>query len=208
MNRLFDIFEQTTDAVFGIDQQGHVLFLNSACQALFGWSLADARDRHCSALLCGRDLHDRAFCGDNCPVPKQRSEHNRLNDFDLVVKQSNGNPVMVNINAYYTPASLRQTCRDISVFFSLRRVNCHRLIKRLACTSAQPKVTDFRQGKLTDRETGILRMASEGIKTVDIASKLCISQATVRNHFKNIYKKLDVHSRAQAIALAMNHGII
>lgn len=208
MSRLLDIFEQTSDAVFGIDSQGHVHFWNSACNALLGYSILETEGRHCSALLCGIDLQEKTFCSRNCPVPKQNSEPGTLHDFDLIVKRSNGNPVMVNINAYYTPESWLQRCRNISVFFSLRRVNSHRLIRRLASTSTQQHDNGFRPDTLTRREAGILRLASEGEKTAEIATRLCISQATVRNHFTNIYKKLEVHSRAEAIAYAMNHGII
>lgn len=208
MNKLFDIFEQTSDAVFGIDKQGYVHFWNTACNSLLGYSSPQVKGRHCSSLLCGRDLHDRKFCSHNCPVPKQRSEKARSHDFDLIVRQSNGNRVMVNINAYFTPASLAQKSGNISVFFSLRRVSCQRLIRRLANTSCAVDNNDFATKNLTSRESGILRLASEGNRTRDIAGQLCISQSTVRNHFKNIYKKLRVHSRAEAIGYAIRHDLI
>jgi len=208
MNKLFDIFEQTSDAVFGIDKQGHVHFWNSACSTLFGYSFQEIEDKHCSGLLCGVDLQERKFCSYDCPVPKQNNKQSTVQNFDLIVKQSSGNSVMVNINAYFTPASWLKKCKNISVFFSLRRVNSHRLIQRMASSSCHIEDNTFRLNNLTTRESAILRLASEGETTSDIASQLCISQSTVRNHFKNIYKKLDVHSRAQAIGYAMSNGLI
>ena len=206
---LLNIFEQTSDAVFGIDKQGHIQFWNSACSALFGYSPQQAEGRHCSSLLCGKDLHEREFCSRNCPVPKQNSDQYNVHDFDLLVKQASGDRAMVNINAYYTPLSLLHNSKNISVFFCLRRVNCQRLIRRLTSSSCQTEGKELiRANKLTKRELGILRLAGEGKKTENIASQLCISQSTVRNHFKNIYRKLDVHSRAEAISNAMNLGLI
>jgi DNA-binding CsgD family transcriptional regulator len=44
--------------------------------------------------------------------------------------------------------------------------------------------------------------------TVLIAETLYISPQTVRNHIKNIYEKLQVHSKAQAVAKAMKEKIV
>ncbi len=48
-----------------------------------------------------------------------------------------------------------------------------------------------------------MRMLSAGMKIDDIANGLFISRDTVRNHTKNIYRKMGVHSRAEATSLAM-----
>jgi len=208
VNRLFELFEQTSDAVFGIDKKGCVRFCNKACDTLLGYSYEEIKGRQCSSLLCGTDLMEREFCGAHCPVPKQHSEQAPMRDFDLIVKQSGGESVMVNISAYYPPESGLENKDDISVFFSLRRINCHRLIQRISSNSCDTDTVRQNSNKLSSRELGVLRLASGGTKTDNIAQQLCISTATVRNHFKNIYRKLDVHSRAEAIGQAMNHGLI
>ncbi len=41
-----------------------------------------------------------------------------------------------------------------------------------------------------------------------VADKLNISEATVRNHIQNILTKLEVHSRLEAVAVAMKHGLL
>lgn len=61
---------------------------------------------------------------------------------------------------------------------------------------------------LTPREKEILGLITEGVSTEGIAVKLFISSQTVRNHIKNIYGKLQVHSRAQAVARALNEKLI
>lgn len=61
---------------------------------------------------------------------------------------------------------------------------------------------------ITDRELDILKAIVEDLTEGQIADKLFISPHTVRTHMKNIYKKLHVHSRASAMKLALQHGLI
>ena len=53
--------------------------------------------------------------------------------------------------------------------------------------------------KLTDREQEILSFLSKGYRYKEIADILCISIETVRTHIRNIYEKLQVHSRTEAL---------
>jgi len=53
---------------------------------------------------------------------------------------------------------------------------------------------------LTAREFEVLRLIVDGLKNQEIADRLVISIATVKRHISNIYAKLGVHRRTQAIA--------
>lgn len=55
---------------------------------------------------------------------------------------------------------------------------------------------------LTTRETEVLKLIAEACTYKDIAEQLFISEKTVRNHIHNIYQKLQVKSKAEAIKLA------
>ncbi len=61
---------------------------------------------------------------------------------------------------------------------------------------------------LTEREIEILQEISSGAHYNQIAEKLFISPKTVRKHIENIYSKLHVHNKVEAIQLAMKHKII
>ena len=52
---------------------------------------------------------------------------------------------------------------------------------------------------LTPRERAILKLLGEGLANADIGRRLFISEKTVRNHLSQVYRKLGVHTRAQAI---------
>jgi LuxR family maltose regulon positive regulatory protein len=53
---------------------------------------------------------------------------------------------------------------------------------------------------LTDREREVLALLAEGLTNKEIASRLVVAPSTIKQHLKNIYGKLDVHSRTQAVA--------
>jgi DNA-binding NarL/FixJ family response regulator len=60
---------------------------------------------------------------------------------------------------------------------------------------------------LTPRELEVLELIAQGDKNGDIAEKLVISDKTVRNHITNIFSKLQVADRAQAIIKARDAGL-
>jgi DNA-binding NarL/FixJ family response regulator len=61
--------------------------------------------------------------------------------------------------------------------------------------------------ELTERELEILRLISQGLNNSEIAQKLFLSPKTVRNHITNIFSKLQVADRAQAIVRAREAGL-
>ncbi len=70
------------------------------------------------------------------------------------------------------------------------------------------KFSKQNDGKLSERETDILRLLSDGFINKEIADKLCISPSTVDYHLRSIYKKLQVNSQAGAVGIALRNGLI
>lgn len=62
--------------------------------------------------------------------------------------------------------------------------------------------------ELTARESDVLLQISKGLEYKAIADNLFISPSTVRKHIENIYKKLQVHSKLEAIELAKRNNLI
>lgn len=61
--------------------------------------------------------------------------------------------------------------------------------------------------ELTERELEILRLIAQGLNNQEIAQKFVLSPKTVRNHITNIFSKLQVADRAQAIVRAREAGL-
>jgi LuxR family maltose regulon positive regulatory protein len=64
------------------------------------------------------------------------------------------------------------------------------------------------ESALSNRELDALKLLSEDLSNKEIADKLFISLNTIKSHFKNIFLKLEVDSRAQAVTKAKELGII
>ncbi len=60
--------------------------------------------------------------------------------------------------------------------------------------------------EVSEREMEILRLAAKGLSNQDIADKLFVSRRTVQAHLANIFRKMDVGSRTEAVLKAMRRG--
>jgi DNA-binding NarL/FixJ family response regulator len=81
----------------------------------------------------------------------------------------------------------------------------HRLMAYFATVASHAPRPAFPQ--LSDRENEVLALIAHGEKNADIASRLHLSAKTVRNHVSNIFSKLQVADRAQAIIRARDAGL-
>ena len=79
-----------------------------------------------------------------------------------------------------------------------------RVLEMLTGTTT-PK--EFYDG-LTVREIEILKMLASGMANKQIAYKLKISEKTVRNHVSNMYEKLNIYDRSQAVLYAVRKGLV
>jgi DNA-binding NarL/FixJ family response regulator len=61
---------------------------------------------------------------------------------------------------------------------------------------------------LTAREREILQLLADGMSNADVASKLFISQETVKSHVRHILAKLEADTRTHAVAIALREAII
>lgn len=59
---------------------------------------------------------------------------------------------------------------------------------------------------LTDREMDVLRLAAQGKSNKEIADELCLSIRTIESHVGNIFNKLNVNSRTEAVIVALRRG--
>lgn len=75
----------------------------------------------------------------------------------------------------------------------------------------QPEVPDepvTGELSLSEREVQVLKLVAHGYVNREIAKKLAISVTTVGSHVKNLYRKLAVHSRVQAVREAQKRGLL
>ena len=73
---------------------------------------------------------------------------------------------------------------------------------------SEPGRTDVVRIRLSSREHEVLRMIASGLTSNQIGERLAISCTTVNSHVKNMYQKLHVRSRAQAVSCANAWGLL
>jgi DNA-binding NarL/FixJ family response regulator len=80
-----------------------------------------------------------------------------------------------------------------------------KLLSQVGAGQTQPATQITSQ--LTEREIDVLRLLAKGLTNTNIASRLHLSEGTVRNHVSAILTKLRVADRTQAAVIALQHGL-
>ncbi len=87
---------------------------------------------------------------------------------------------------------------------SLHPAIARRLLHKLSLSPDRGQEAD----PLTEREVEVLQLVAKGESNREIATSLCISEATVRTHVSNILTKLNLASRTQAALYALREGLV
>jgi DNA-binding NarL/FixJ family response regulator len=111
------------------------------------------------------------------------------------------------------PTDIATTVRDLVAGHSPISASIARFIVRrtqgAAPSSAEPpRGPVLNTARLTPREIDILWGIAKGFSYAEIASHLGLSRQTVPGHIKNIYRKLEVHTRSEAVFEAVQQGLI
>ncbi len=82
------------------------------------------------------------------------------------------------------------------------------IARKILKTFKIPVEMDKKHEELSKRENEILALLVRGMNYKTAAEELFISPETVRNHIRNIYKKLQVRSRSEAVTIAIKKGLV
>jgi LuxR family maltose regulon positive regulatory protein len=116
-----------------------------------------------------------------------------------------GEPMEQLLSAYTEQPSARfkvYTAKLLSDFASQKRLHSPQPLDALSRQSSELIEP------LSEREMEILRLMAAGMNNQEIGGQLVISQNTVKSHLKNIFGKLGVNSRMQAVARARETGLL
>jgi DNA-binding NarL/FixJ family response regulator len=107
------------------------------------------------------------------------------------------------------PSDITATVRDLVAGHSPISASIARFIVRRTQTQAEPpRGPEIDTARLTPREIDILWGIAKGFSYAEIATNLGMSRQTVPGHIKSIYRKLEVHTRGEAVFEAVQQGLI
>ncbi|HZT91291.1 MAG TPA: LuxR C-terminal-related transcriptional regulator [Gaiellaceae bacterium] len=169
--------------VFVLDADGILVYVNDAFVARLG----DQRGKHFTRLfasesvLRAREAFARKMIGVDVAT-----------DYEYVVFDRNGAPVRAEVNSVALEAA-----GHVAGIFGLVEV---RDLRR--------PIVEHRAVRLTPRQAETLRHLAAGCTTDQMAERMGIGVPTVRNHVRDLLRKLDAHSRLEAVARAHELGLI
>jgi DNA-binding NarL/FixJ family response regulator len=80
--------------------------------------------------------------------------------------------------------------------------------KHIPASIAQQLVGHMQSDAISEREIQVLSLVAVGKRNKEIAADLSIAEDTVKMHVRNIFSKLDVTDRTEAVTVALRRGII
>ena len=209
---LLDVLAAGHPPAFATDSRDRIVFWNQGMTELLGRRADDALGRRCYETLAGRDVFGNRFCYANCPVMATSREGDPICAFEMKVAAGGADPRPVAVTILKVPGARPDLFTLVHILAPIAEET--RLARLLTGMTPRPEA-DSRHGAdaavdgsppLTPRETEILHHVAAGLQNKEIAQKLDLSTATVRNHVHNILAKLGVHSKLEAVSLSFRNG--
>jgi DNA-binding CsgD family transcriptional regulator len=209
---LFRSLELSPDAVFATDRRNRIVFWNDSARLLLGFTEVEALGADCGRFLCGSDVFGNRYCSDNCPVMRMANRSEIVRNFTLTFQTKEHLSVITSVSLL----QLRTEAADEYFLLHLLHPAAQAEPHATSEPEAPPRPrlvdargsSDVRVQKLTAREVEVLGMIAAGRSTPEIAERLHISQLTTRSHIQNMLEKLEVHSKAEAVAFAFQKNLI
>lgn len=110
--------------------------------------------------------------------------------------------LLKNVHGQELIQAIRAVARGESL---LQPSIAEKMMRRL---SARPDTTLRSTNLLSEREFDVLRLAARGLPNKEIAARMSLSIRTVHSHLANIFMKMQVGSRTEAVLLALRQGMI
>jgi len=208
----------TADPAYAVDGLGNIVAWNDAATEAFGASSAEALSRPCHEVVRGTD-EDGMICAADCAVKQSARNGTPVRNYDLRIKTPQGGkwfnisvsivevakskvPCIIHIARLVDVSKrLEMAIRD----FVVTRTDVSEETAVALISSSHSAV---RETYLTQRELEILSLIASGHTSAEVAVELNISSTTVDNHLQHILKKLNAHSRLEAVMRAEHSGLI
>jgi len=212
------LVDSTSDSAFAADGSGQIVAWNHAAEAMFGMSATDAMGKMCGEIIQGAD-ECGPVCSADCTVQQAVRKHHPVGNFDLQVETASGRQwcnvsVLIADEDNSTMPYSIHIVRQIDVRKRLELLVRDFVVTGSGLSAEQATAlissahAPARETELSERERDVLKLLAKGVTTTTVAKQLHISRTTVNNHIQHILRKLDSHTRLEAIRRAEHAGLI
>jgi PAS domain S-box-containing protein len=211
---LFNALVHSPDAVFATDRHLRVIFWNLKSEHLLGYAAEEIVGGSCATALSGCDIFGNRYCTETCPVTQIATRGETVRHFGLQLRSRDGHLVSVDVSVLHLAVRPPDHFVLVHVLTPMDRPGGQAEGDAVREPPPRPMFVsarespDARARRLTAREVEVLGMLAGGRPTPEIAERLHISTLTARNHIQNILEKLEVHSKAEAVAFAFQQRIL
>jgi PAS domain S-box-containing protein len=202
---LLEIFGRTSDGMIAVDVLSRIVAWNPAATDLLGYATDEVLGRCCADVLRWRDRHGNLVCSPRCAIKERAARGLIAESQDVLATSKSERVIWLSVSTVVLPPTLHPVCRLVHF---LREVSFTpgQEVALNPEPHARPEANNGHRERLqalTPREREVLALLAQGVGTVGAADELSVSTTTVRNHVARILAKLEVHSRIEAIALAL-----
>ena len=218
MSRLFEALTNSADGAFVVDDSLRIVFWNKSAESILGYNSDEAAGQFCYQLLRGYDEEKRLICKEKCQVVDSALQSKPIPNYDIRVATKQGGNCWLNMSVItYSMSDVNGKKVIVHLFHDLdhKEVDDKVLGQLVKVINRYHDIRhnngaklESHQNTLTLREREILTLLADGHGTRNIAQLLSISTSTVRNHIQNIFQKLQVHTRLEAVTYATKYGLI
>jgi len=188
------------EPMFAMNQRHRIGFWNKPLKRRLGWTDDDVVGKAGGGVLAGCDEFGNRYCSDACPVISITHRGDAVHQFRLRTKSKDGFEKSLEISVL---RFILQSSNQIVLVHVVRPVEAV-----VQPTIPPQRTTDARVRNLTPREMEILTLLTNGQSTRDIAQRLGIAPLTARKHRHNMFEKLEVHSKSEAVSFAYKMHVV
>jgi DNA-binding CsgD family transcriptional regulator len=214
MTAVFGSLALSPDPVFVTDRHNRIVFWNRSAERLLGYAEEEVVGLSCAGVLQGSDVYGNRYCGETCPVTQMGARNEPIRHFDLRLRAKDRQTVTLDVSILSLAVKPPEHFLLVHVLKPSDRLPAPERPAEEPVSPPRSPLTlvreslDARARKLTSREVEVIGMLAAGHTTPEIASRLHISNLTARNHIQNILEKLEVHSKAEAVAFAFQKRLL
>lgn len=208
-----ELIAESKAPAYGMDRHDRIVFWNEGAEKALGWSSEDVLGKMCYDVLAGRDVFGNLYCMRDCPVVASAVAGDDVRPYLLDVKRKGStSSIKLIVRAVPLPAA-GPSFAVLMHFLETEGASLDNIVASLRSAVREPAGLPpidppISVSPLSGREREIVMLLSNGYAALNIAAKLNLSHATVRNHIQNVLRKLEVHSQVEAVALAFRRGWI